>query len=341
MTDQYRLFSWEHSYFSGKVRAYLRYKDRLGDLGAGYEDILATPELIQGLLVPATQTNVIPQVLTPDGEWWQDSSDIIDRCEARHRNVAITPGTDRPRQRAAAYLIELLADEWMLVHGFWERWHFSRLDVEPNQLDFNAQQWGAFINPRATGSERRAIARTMFSQMMSLEAPDAAVQGPYSGLVELGVTPDTQEAWLTSHRRIMAILEAHFDQHDYLLGGRPSLADFGLLGPLYAHLFRDAVPGRDMRIDYPLVAEWVERTNGTNALNARTYDQKLYHLAADGSLVGSVANSDDGQWLRDDRIADTLMPLIDVVFDEMWPCLQASGEALRAYLRRCSVTMGR
>ena len=31
MSDPYRLFSWEHSYFSGKVRAYLRYKDFFGD----------------------------------------------------------------------------------------------------------------------------------------------------------------------------------------------------------------------------------------------------------------------------------------------------------------------
>ncbi len=48
----YRLFSWEHSYFSGKARAYLRFKERAGSLAPGWEDILATPELIMGLLVP-------------------------------------------------------------------------------------------------------------------------------------------------------------------------------------------------------------------------------------------------------------------------------------------------
>ena len=47
----YRLFSAEHSVFSAKVRAYLRFKHRQGDLGPGYEDILVTPELISGLLV--------------------------------------------------------------------------------------------------------------------------------------------------------------------------------------------------------------------------------------------------------------------------------------------------
>jgi hypothetical protein len=56
---RYRLFSWEHSYFSGKVRAFLRYKSVAGTLA--FEDVLATPELIQGLLIPATGTNVVPQ----------------------------------------------------------------------------------------------------------------------------------------------------------------------------------------------------------------------------------------------------------------------------------------
>ena len=332
MTSRYRLFSWEHSYFSGKVRAYLRYKHYFGDLGEGYEDILATPELLQGLLLPATGSTVVPQVLTPDGNWLHDSSEIIDRCEDRHRGHPIIPGRDRPHQRLAAYLIELLADEWMVVHGFWERWHYSLEGSTPNQLDFNAQQWGAFMNPHGTGSERRATARMMFNQNMALDDPDNAVQGPFSGLVELGMTEQTREAWIASHRRIMEILENHFDAHDFVLGGRPSLADFGLLGPLYAHLFRDAVPGFEMRIEYPLVAEWVERTNGTNALNARSYNQQLYHLGSDGELIGEVATSDGGEWLADDVIPTTLEPLIEVFYEEMWPTLQASLGALRAYL---------
>ena len=47
----YRLFSWEHSYFSGKARAYLRWKQHHGALGPGFEDVLATPELAMGLLI--------------------------------------------------------------------------------------------------------------------------------------------------------------------------------------------------------------------------------------------------------------------------------------------------
>ena len=56
----YRLFSWEHSYFSGKVRAYLRYKQRMGGLKPGFEDILATNELGERTLAsPAVADNAL------------------------------------------------------------------------------------------------------------------------------------------------------------------------------------------------------------------------------------------------------------------------------------------
>ena len=59
----YRLFAWEHSYFSRTTRALLLFKAHGGALT--FEDVLATPELIAGLLLPATGTNVVPQMLAP------------------------------------------------------------------------------------------------------------------------------------------------------------------------------------------------------------------------------------------------------------------------------------
>ena len=43
--------------------------------------MLATPELIQGLLIPRTGSNAVPQLETPDGTWVQDTSEIIDYFE--------------------------------------------------------------------------------------------------------------------------------------------------------------------------------------------------------------------------------------------------------------------
>ena len=329
----YRLFSWEHSYFSGKVRAYLRYKAQQGALGDGYEDVLATREILQRVLEPATGTQAVPQLLAPDGTWVQDSSEIIDFCERRHPQGSVVPSAaTRPLQCLVSYLVELLADEWMVVYAFWERWHYSLDGIEPNHERFNAQQWGSIMHPTGSGRERLAMARFLFEQVMGIKDPDRATIGVYAGVRDLGVNARTQAAWEASHTRLMEQLEAHFDAHDFVLGGRPSLGDFGLLGPLYAHLFRDAVPGFTLRTQYPLVAEWVERANGSNALNARSYNQKLYDVSEAGELVARPATSHGGEWLDDDAVPETLIPVLGVFFEEMWPVLVSSMETLARYL---------
>jgi len=268
----YRLFTWELSYFSGKVRAYLRYKDRMGDLSEGFEDVLATPELIFGLLTPATGSGAVPQMQTSDGHWVQDSSDSIDFVEARHHKVPVVPSaTDAPRQVLASYLVELLADEWMVVPGFWERWHYSLPGVEPNHVDYNAMQWGSAFAAGASGRDRLAAGAQMFEDMFGLSEARTNPRAVYAGLIQLGCTEATEQAWWASMENILDLLDAHFGAHDFLLGGLPSLGDFGLFGPLYAHVYRDATSGFMLRTQHPIVSEWVERTNGDN-VSARTYD---------------------------------------------------------------------
>ncbi len=305
----YRLFSWEHSYFSGKARAYLRYKQRMGGLGPGFEDVLATPELILGLLTQKSGSGAVPQLEAPDGTWVQDTSEIIDFIEARHPEPVVSPDpATSPRQAVVSYLIELLADEWMVVPGFWARWYFSEDGRSPSHRGANEQTWGAVFGAGQPGDARRAAAAMLFEKAFGISHSRTDPIGVYGGLVHLGVTEKTEMAWQASQHRILGLLEAHFSVHDYVLGGRPSLGDFALMGPLYAHLYRDAVSGFALRTHFPLVCEWVERTNGEGALNARTYDQKLYSLGPDGALVGRPANSDGADWLPDDTIPETCSP---------------------------------
>lgn len=329
----YRLYSWEHSYFSGKVRGYLRYKQRMGALGPGFEDVLATPELLAGLLARKSGSGAVPQLEAPDGTWVQDSSEILDFCEAAHPDWPILPdATTRPRQRLAALLVELLADEWLLVPAFWQRWFFSENGRTPSHRAFNEQQWGAMLAPGADGPGRRAAGAGFFEAAFGIADTRVRPKGVYAGLVHLGCDARTERAWQASQHRVLERLEAHFARHDFALGGRPSLADFGLLGPLYAHLYRDAVAGFALRTFFPLVTEWVERTNGEGALNARAFGQKLYSIGPDGALVGRPASSDGAEWLADDTIAPTLDLVVAVFFEEMWPTLRAARDALRAHL---------
>ena len=330
---KHRLFGWELSYFSGKVRAYLRYKQRMGDLGDGFEEVLATPELLSGLLEPATGSSAVPQLLAGDGSWVQDSSDIIDFIEDRHDRVSVIPNASTaPRQAIASYLVELLADEWMVVPAFWERWHYSLPDSEPNHARYNAMQWGSVFAAGAPGEERLSAGDFVFEQMFGISEARSNPRGVYAGLVQLGCTEETEHAWWASMENILGLLDTHFAAHDFVLGGLPSLGDFGLFGPLYAHVFRDATSGFLLRTRHPIVSEWVERTNGEN-VTARTYDQQLYSLDANGELVGRPATSDGGRWLTDDCVPPSLDALVAVFFDEMWPVLESTMERTSAFIR--------
>ena len=225
----YRLFSVEHSIFSAKVRSYLRFKQDQADLGPGFEDILATPELINGLLAKRSGSPSLPQMETPDGEWIQDSSEIIDYCEKLHTKTTAVPVT--PRQRLAAYLVELLADEWLVVPACWERWYYSRPSQQPNHLAFNAQQWGSFLNPEGSGAARGTAGARFFERVFGINDTENELKGPYAGLIQLGCNQDTQAAWQNLLDQLLQNLETHLQSHDYLLGGRPSLADFQFTWP--------------------------------------------------------------------------------------------------------------
>ena len=63
----------------------------------------------------------------------------------------------------------------------------------------------------------------------------------------VGVQEDTIPAIEAHTLELLAALEAHFAEHAFLLGARPSLADCALMGPCYGHLYLDIVPGRLLR----------------------------------------------------------------------------------------------
>ena len=171
-----RLFSWKLSYFSGKVRAFLRFKARGADR-LTFDDVNASPALIRELLVPITHTNVVPQLQLPDGSFVQDSSDIIERVDALFpREPVIPAAATRPRQRLACKLFELFGDEWLLTAAFHWRWAYSgdgsaaqqlhapRLATDaasaasylrPNHRAYNELQWGDFVAPPDASAVRR------------------------------------------------------------------------------------------------------------------------------------------------------------------------------------------
>ncbi len=222
----FRLFGAERSYFTGKARAALRAKR------VYFEEILPTPAVMAEI---RRRTNLlfIPIVVTPEDDTWQDTSDIIDALEARIPEPALIPGT--PLQRIVAYLLELYADEFLVLPALHYRW--STPDGERE-----AREAFAAASGDAASAKRLA---DMVSGML-----------PF-----VGVTPETIPAIVAHVDDLLGHMESVFAEHAFLLGGQPSLADCALLGPLYAHLYLDLVPGPMLRARAPRVAHWVERMN--------------------------------------------------------------------------------
>ena len=138
----YRLIAAEASYYSGKVRAYLRYK------GIPFEELLATRKLYQELPVFQGGVRSIPVLLTPEGEALTDSTDIIDFCEVRFPEPSVWPTA--PLQRLVALFFEIYADEWLLLPAMHYRWSYRE-----ENYDFVVREFGATLLPDAPADEQR------------------------------------------------------------------------------------------------------------------------------------------------------------------------------------------
>jgi glutathione S-transferase len=239
------------SYFSGKVRPALPQKS------LWYREVVPNMKEIVG----KTGVAFIPVLMTPDGEAWQDTSEILDRLEAAHPEPPLFPST--PLQRVVAYLIELYGDEIALLPAMHYRWSFPESERKA-RVDF------------ALGSGNRENANRFADRMAQ-------------GKNLLGVSDASAPAIEAHLRELLDALERHFEQHRFLLGDAMSLADCGLMGPFYGHLFRDAVPEKLLLETAFRTCCWIER------MNRPPLDQR--------------------GWLADDVLPDTLLPVLRVMAD--------------------------
>ncbi|MDP3736626.1 MAG: glutathione S-transferase family protein [Hyphomonadaceae bacterium] len=226
----YVLIGTEASQFSGKARSFLRWK------GVDFAEQTATPEIYRDIIEPRVGYAVIPILLTPDGQAIQDTADIIDHIERSVPGASVYP--PGPVQKLASLLLELYADEWLVIPAMHYRWNYN-------------EAWiiGEFGRTAAPGASRDEQAR--IGQIIAKPMKDA--------IPRLGVSEDTISGIEAHYEGFLADYSAHLRKMPFVLGDRPSLGDFALFGPLYAPLYRDPASGERMKRLAPVVAEWVER----------------------------------------------------------------------------------
>jgi len=264
----YRFHAFEISYFSAKVRCALRTK-RLW-----FEELRADLAEIQRL----TGLGFVPILVTPEDETWQDTSEILDRLEARHPDPPLHPAT--PVQRIAALLVELYADEFGTIPAM----HY---------------RWGSALG--------EATARARFAAMLGDDAvARKAADRMLAGRLALGASDEAGPALEAHTRELLDALCTHFAAHPYLLGGRMSLADCALMGPVYGHFFNDLVSRRLLLETAVPVVGWIERCNAPSP-------------------------EAQGQWLAGDALAPTFRDVLSAMGRDAVPVILESVAAIEAW----------
>jgi glutathione S-transferase len=278
MNASYTLYGAPLSLYTSKARAYLIYKQ------VPYEEVFSSMKVYKNIIIPNTGLRFIPVVKTQQDEYLQDTSHIIDTLEQRHPQRPVIPSG--AKQKLLSYLFELWADEWLLIPAMHYRWN-------KDNFPFIYQEFGKVVAPRMPGFIRGLIGKKLAAKFKGFV--------PLLGITEKSIP--AIEAWYEGH--VLLHLNKHFANHDYLLGSSPTLGDFALMGPLYAHLYRDPAPGALMHKVAPNVVKWIERMN-----------MPLTHV---------------GELLPDDQIPETLLPLLQLMFKEHWPVLVNTVKAIERW----------
>lgn len=253
------------SYFTGKLQAYLRY----------CEIPFAFQEMTTGsirAIGKASGMAQMPALELTDGRWMTDSTAIIGWIDARRDGPPVIPRD--PVLSFFSLLMEDYADEWLWRPALHYRWSYEA----------DARLMGTRIAEGMMSDIKLPLwARR---QIIIKRQRDKYLAGD-------GVTAATRDHVESIYLNNLDWMEAILQKRPYLLGGRPSVADFGFMGSMFRHFSHDPTPAKVMRNRAPAVYEWAARV--WNAKASQFADKPLLDaVPADwGPFLGDIC----GQFL--------------------------------------------
>jgi glutathione S-transferase len=289
-THPHILWGTPHSLYTGKARSCLIKK------GLAFLERCPSHPDYKARVRPAVGLVTFPVLETPEGQFIQDSTDIVTYLDALDNGAparSMTPAT--PVQLAVARLVDGFGLEGMLQVAMHYRWSYR-----DEQELFLQTEFGRGLYAGADREARRAAGRRVMEFFSST-------------LPALGITPQTIPVIEAAYAELLEALDVHFQSYPYVLGWRVSVADLGLIAPMYAHLGRDPYPTALMKKRAPNVARWVERMQLPNT--------------PDGEYAAHVAD-----WLPDDAIPATLEPVLALLFRDWGPQLVADAACYQQWL---------
>jgi glutathione S-transferase len=296
MSYKYTLYGMSHSLYTGKARSYLIKQN------ADFEEVTAGATKYHKEIMPKIGRWIIPVLVGPDETIIQDGTSIIDWYEANDQpRQSAYPKT--PRHLITSLIFEIFGGEGLLRPAMHYRWNF-----DADNQKFIEDQFGLFAMPTAPKNERHEVMSKAAGRMRR-------------AAVGFGVVPDTMGEVEAAYLEFLDEFNQHLETHPYLLGGQPSLGDYGLIAPLFAHLGRDPYPARLMKIRAPAVFRWTERMNATGPDMPEFPDYPQTVLDADA-------------------VPDTLMTLLRRVAADYLPEVRAYVEFQNHWLTENQVAEG-
>jgi glutathione S-transferase len=225
------VYGSEYSYFTGKLEAYLRFKE------IPYERRPLGLWLYKWKLPRLLGGAQLPTVRLADGRWMTDTTPMIAWLEERHPEPAVIPPAEP--LRFAALLVEDFGDEWLWRPAMHYRWSY------PADRALTSRGLAAELVrlPLPLAWRRRSLARRQHRLFVAGDGVEARTRAHVEG----------------SYTRVLDILEPALSGRPFLLGERPTIADLGLFGSMFRHFSLDPTPARIMRNRAPAVYEWVAR----------------------------------------------------------------------------------
>ncbi|GGB64513.1 glutathione S-transferase [Blastomonas aquatica] len=190
---------------------------------------------------PAPKVKLLPTVYFGEGDAREavvDSTPIIRRLEAEHPGRSVIP--EDKLLRFLDILIEDFADEWMTKAMFHYRWHYAEdaANAGPMLIFWQDSCYPDDVaKPMADSCARRQIDR----------------------LFVVGSNDTTAPIIEASYQRLVGIFDRIVQRCGFVLGTRPSAADFAVYGQLTQLGIVDPTPARIMAKGSPRLRAWLDR----------------------------------------------------------------------------------
>lgn len=228
----YRIWQAYGSPFSYKVMTYMNYK------GIPYKRMEANIDACMGEITELVGQPIMPVMLTPDDQVMQDSTPMLEWFEDEFPGNSSIP--EDSRLSFLMWLLEEFSDEYMPRLHMHTRWgneqnrntlsHRLARAMAFGKSDINPKDIAPFILDRQSGFDQ------------------------HLGLAGENIKQNIDQQILD----LLAILEEHFSDFQFLLGFKPSLADFALFGPLRVHLFNDPQSNEVIEVHAPRTCRWMD-----------------------------------------------------------------------------------